>query len=87
MTGEITLRGRILPIGGLKEKILAAHRAGIRKVLIPNENSRDLDEIGEVVKKKVNIVLVETMDDVLAHSLVRMPKPVSGGQNHGDKKG
>jgi ATP-dependent Lon protease len=87
MTGEITLRGRILPIGGLKEKILAAHRAGIRKVLIPNENSRDLDEIGEIVKKKVNIVLVETMDDVLAHSLVRMPKPVSGGQNHGDKKG
>lgn len=87
MTGEITLRGRILPIGGLKEKILAAHRAGIRKVLIPHENSRDLDEIMDNVKKKVEIVLVETMDDVLSHALVRMPKPASGGRNHGDNKG
>ncbi|HCS75598.1 MAG TPA: endopeptidase La [Clostridiales bacterium] len=74
MTGEITLRGRILPIGGLKEKILAAHRAGIKKVLIPKENSRDLDEINDNVKKKIEIVLVDTMDEVLTHAFTRMPE-------------
>jgi ATP-dependent Lon protease len=86
MTGEITLRGRILSIGGLKEKILAAHRAGIKKVLIPSENKRDLDEIPENVKKRVEIVPVETMDEVLSHALVRMPESASGGQDNGDKK-
>lgn len=75
MTGEITLRGRILPVGGLKEKILAAHRAGIKKVLIPSENSRDLDEIPDNIKRKVEVVPVETMDEVLSHALVRLPEP------------
>jgi ATP-dependent Lon protease len=87
MTGEITLRGRILPVGGLKEKILAAHRAGIKKVLIPYENRRDLDEIPDNVKKKVEIVPVETMDEVLSHALVRMPDHAPGGQSqNGDQK-
>jgi ATP-dependent Lon protease len=69
MTGEITLRGKILPIGGLKEKILAAHRGGIAKVLIPGENKKDLNDIPSQVLKKVEVVLVEHMDEVLGHAL------------------
>ncbi|MFN8535098.1 MAG: endopeptidase La [Dehalococcoidia bacterium] len=69
MTGEITLRGRVLAIGGLKEKALAAHRAGIRRVLIPAENRRDLQEIPEPVRQQLQIVLVETMDEVLRETL------------------
>jgi ATP-dependent Lon protease len=70
MTGEITLRGRILPIGGLKEKILAAHRGGVGKVLIPLENKKDIEEIPKRVLKKVELVLVEHMDEVLHQALV-----------------
>jgi ATP-dependent Lon protease len=70
MTGEITLRGRILPIGGLKEKLLAAHRGGISKVLIPFENKKDLEEIPKKILKKIEIVLVSHMDEVLRESLV-----------------
>ncbi|MCS6801124.1 MAG: endopeptidase La [Chloroflexota bacterium] len=73
MTGEITLRGRVLPIGGLKEKALAAHRAGIRRILIPADNQRDLHEIPKRVRDELEIVLVETMDDVLRHALVDPP--------------
>lgn len=75
MTGEITLRGRVLPVGGLKEKVLAAHRAGITKVIIPAENEKDLKEIPENVKRKVKIILVDHMDQVLEHALVEVPKP------------
>lgn len=70
MTGEITLRGRILPIGGLKEKILAAHRGGVSKVLIPFENKKDISEIPKKVLKKVELVLVEHMDQVLHEALI-----------------
>lgn len=70
MTGEITLRGRILPIGELKEKILAAHRGGIKKVLIPYENKKNIEEIPKNILKKVEIVLVAHMDEVLNHSLM-----------------
>jgi ATP-dependent Lon protease len=70
MTGEITLRGAVLPIGGLKEKILAAHRAGIKKVLIPAENEKDIEEIPATVLKTVELVLVAHMDDVLKKALV-----------------
>lgn len=70
MTGEITLRGRVLPIGGLKEKSLAAHRAGIKKVLIPIDNTRDLDDIPESIKQEVEFVPVAHLDEVLAHALV-----------------
>ncbi|MBT8338931.1 MAG: endopeptidase La, partial [Desulfatitalea sp.] len=70
MTGEITLRGRVLPIGGLKEKILAAHRGGIKKVIIPKENEKDLKDIPETISKQLEIVLVEHMDEVLPHALV-----------------
>ena len=70
MTGEITLRGRILPIGGLKEKILAAHRGGIKKVLIPKENEKDLKDIPATIAKEIDIHTVEHMDEVLVHALV-----------------
>ena len=70
MTGEITLRGRVLPIGGLKEKILAAHRAGIKTVLIPKDNEKDIKEIPPKILKSVELVLVEHMDEVLRRALV-----------------
>jgi len=70
MTGEITLRGRILPIGGLKEKILAAHRGGIKKILIPQENKKDLKDIPKGISKQLEIVPVEHMDEVLMHALI-----------------
>jgi ATP-dependent Lon protease len=70
MTGEITLRGRVLAIGGLKEKILAAHRAGIKKILIPIENEKDLKDIPKTISKQLEIVPVEHMDEVLSHALI-----------------
>ena len=69
MTGEITLRGRVLPVGGVKEKLLAAHRAGLATVLISAENQRDLDEVPQNIRKKLNIILVETVDEVFAQAL------------------
>jgi len=71
MTGEITLRGRVLPIGGLKEKALAANRAGIKKVIIPKENEKDLEEIPANVRKTLEFIMVENMDEVLEHALYR----------------
>ena len=76
MTGEITLHGEVLEIGGLKEKLLAAVRAGCTKVLIPEPNKRDLEEIPENAKKALAIVPVKTIDDVLSHALVRLPEPL-----------
>jgi ATP-dependent Lon protease len=76
MTGEITLRGRILPIGGLKEKLLAAMRGGLKKVLIPEENSKDLADIPNSVKNALEIVPVSRMEEVLAHALTRQPTPI-----------
>ncbi|RAK21357.1 ATP-dependent proteinase [Anoxybacillus vitaminiphilus] len=70
MTGEITLRGRVLPIGGLKEKTLSAHRAGLKKVILPKENEKDLDDIPDIVKKDLQFVLVSYLDEVLEHALV-----------------
>jgi ATP-dependent Lon protease len=77
MTGEITLRGEVLPIGGLKEKLLAAHRGGIATALIPKENEKDLAEIPKNIKDKLRIVPVRWMDEVLQLSLQRMPVPKS----------
>jgi len=76
MTGEITLRGRVLPIGGLKEKLLAALRGGIKTVLIPEENVKDLAEIPDEVKKKLELVPVARMEDVVKTALVRVPEPI-----------
>jgi len=69
MTGEITLRGRVMPIGGLKEKILAAHRAGMRTIIIPKENRKDLRDLPKRVLKTLNIIAVEHMDEVLRAAL------------------
>ena len=76
MTGEITLRGRVLPIGGLKEKLLAALRGGIKKVVIPEDNAKDLAEIPDNVKSNLDIMPVSRMDEVLKHALVRVPEAI-----------
>jgi ATP-dependent Lon protease len=76
MTGEITLRGRVLPIGGLKEKLLAAARGGMKTVLIPEENAKDLVEISDSIKKGLDIVPVSRMDEVLARAMVRKPEAI-----------
>src|SRR5262252_230367 len=76
MTGEITLRGRVLPIGGLKEKLLAALRAGIKTVLIPEENVKDLVDISDAVKNSLEIVPVSRMDEVLARAMTRKPESI-----------
>jgi len=70
MTGEITLRGRVLPIGGLKEKVLAAHRGGIRKIVLPEENRKDMKDIPKTIQKQVEFEFVEHMDQVLLHALI-----------------
>ena len=74
MTGEVNLRGKVTEIGGLKEKLLAALRAGIKKALIPQDNEKDLPEIPANVKKAIEIVPVRTIDEVLAHALIEMPR-------------
>jgi len=81
MTGEITLRGRVLPIGGLKEKLLAALRGGIETVIIPEENAKDLAEIPDNVKNKLNILPVARMDQVLQIALLRMPERIEWDEN------
>ncbi|OYW36525.1 MAG: endopeptidase La [Hydrogenophilales bacterium 12-61-10] len=80
MTGEITLRGEVLPIGGLKEKLLAAHRGGIKTVLIPQENVKDLTEIPDNIKNKLDIHPVKWIDQVLELALERLPEPLSDEQ-------
>jgi ATP-dependent Lon protease len=77
MTGEITLRGRVLPIGGLKEKLLAALRGGIKTVMIPEDNAKDLPEIPDNVKNGLEIIPVAKMSDVLRMRLVRMPEAIT----------
>jgi ATP-dependent Lon protease len=76
MTGEISLRGRVLPIGGLKEKLLAAMRGGIKTVLIPQENEKDLADIPDNVKKALKIIPVSTIDEVLDHALSEGLTPI-----------
>jgi ATP-dependent Lon protease len=77
MTGEITLSGAVLPVGGIKEKVLAAHRAGIKRVILPNENERDLQDVPEDVRAELSFVLVETVEEVLREALgLEMPRTV-----------
>ena len=71
MTGEITLRGRILPIGGVKEKVLAAYREGIRTIILPKDNVRDIEEIPEQIRSQLTFVPVTSMDEVLPHVWVK----------------
>ncbi|MEQ8825290.1 MAG: endopeptidase La [Filomicrobium sp.] len=81
MTGEVTLRGRVLPIGGLKEKLLAALRGGLKTVLIPDENVKDLADISDEVKEKLEIIPVARLEEVLKAALVRMPEAVEWDEN------
>ncbi len=76
MTGEITLRGRVLPIGGLKEKLLAAMRSGITTVFFPKENEKDLAEIPDGVKKAIKLIAVSHADEVISQALARTPEPI-----------
>jgi ATP-dependent Lon protease len=76
MTGEVTLRGRVLPIGGLKEKLLAALRGGMRTVLIPAENEKDLAELPSTVREGLEIIPVDHVDEVLARALVEPLQPI-----------
>jgi len=69
MTGEITLRGQVLPVGGIKEKMLAAHRAGLRTVIIPKRNEKDLDDLPQEIRDEMKFVLVDRVDEVLANAL------------------
>ncbi|NKD45820.1 endopeptidase La [Haematospirillum jordaniae] len=85
MTGEITLRGRVLAIGGLKEKLLAALRGGIKTVLIPQENEKDLAEIPDNVRKGLRIIPVSTVDEVLDHALVERPVPIEWSEDEENK--
>ncbi|HXZ45078.1 MAG TPA: S16 family serine protease, partial [archaeon] len=69
MTGEITLRGKVLPVGGIKEKVLAAHRAGIRSVILPRRNERDLEEVPEELRRQLRVIFVDDAEEVLQHAL------------------
>ena len=86
MTGEITLRGEVLPIGGLKEKLLAAHRGGIKIIVIPEENEKDLVEIPDNIKAQLDIRPVRWIDQVLEIALTEMPTPLEGGENLSELK-
>jgi ATP-dependent Lon protease len=87
MTGEITLRGRVLPIGGLKSKILAAHLAGAKTIILPMKNQKDLIDIPDEIRKQMKLVLVESMDQVLEHALVRKPRRLETKPAEGVEKG
>lgn len=77
MTGEISLRGAVLPVGGIKEKVLAAHRAGIKRVILPNDNEKDLDDIPDDVTTEMEFILVETVEDVIKETIgIELPKPM-----------
>src|SRR5207253_2497347 len=78
MTGEITLRGKVLPIGGLKEKLLAAHRAGIKTFILPDKNSKDLHEVPDEVKQSMELVLGKHVDEVLEKALLPAPPRAAG---------
>ena len=85
MTGEVTLRGAVLPIGGLKEKLLAALRGGVKVVLIPKDNAKDLRDIPDNVKQGLEIIPVETVAEVLKVALVRAPEPITWDEEQIDK--
>jgi ATP-dependent Lon protease len=87
MTGEITLRGAVTPVGGIKEKVIAAHRAGIKKVMLPKKNERDLKEVPDEVKNSLQFFFVETVEEALHHVLGLKPHHWSGPKVFGGSAG
>jgi ATP-dependent Lon protease len=87
MTGEVTLRGKVLPVGGIKEKMLAAHRAGIKTVILPQENKRDLEDIPAHVQEDLKFRFVDTMDEVLSLALHERPRRETAGAAKGTPSG
>ena len=85
MTGEITLRGKVLPIGGVKEKVLAAHRAGVKNIVLPKDNEKDLADIPKNVLDALNIYMVEGMDEVLRIALTAPLSPLPAGTESPDE--
>jgi len=83
MTGEVTLQGRVLPIGGVKEKVLGAHRAGIRHVILPKRNEADLDDIPPDLRKQMHFSLVESIDEVLREALTPPVRPHARSNGNG----
>ena len=86
MTGEITLRGRVLPVGGIKEKMLAAHRAGLRTIIVPKENAKNLKELPLNIRNEMKFIQVEHMDEVLGKALLRFKGKVERNRPHYDIK-
>jgi ATP-dependent Lon protease len=84
MTGEVTLRGKALEIGGLKEKVLAAYRAGLREVIVPQGNAKDLRDIPAEVRERMTFTFVQTMDEVLDRAMLPLETPVTGPQQVDD---
>ena len=80
MTGEITLRGQVLPVGGIKEKILAAHRAGLKTIILPNRNEKDLDDLPDEVRQSMKFILVDQVDQVFEAALSRPGRTARNGQ-------
>jgi ATP-dependent Lon protease len=80
MTGEITLRGQVLPVGGIKEKVLAAHRVGIDTIILPSRNEKDLDDIPDDVENQIEFILVDDVDQVLAAALADPIEPLNGDE-------
>jgi len=79
MTGEITLRGKVLPVGGIKEKVLAAHRAGIRSLVLPARNERDLEDVPEELRRQLEFIFVDDAEEVLRHALTNSTAAVRPG--------
>jgi ATP-dependent Lon protease len=87
MTGEITLRGQVLPVGGIKEKMLAAHRAGLKTIILPKRNELDLEDVPEEVRKGLTFIFAETVNDVLKAALEKPVRPASTTKTSKPKKG
>jgi len=86
MTGEITLRGRILPVGGIKMKVLAAHRAGLTTVILPKRNARDLDDVPQEIRSAMQFILVDRIDEAIDVGLTRTVNSVRGDHRHVDQE-